>query len=132
MSASECGVWGIFETLEASLRKKENLHIVFWLVKDFSWLMGASIAVFKYIGIGMAPPTLLLSIWITWKSRENRADFYHNLAVTCWIAGNIIWMCGEFFCEDCTRPYAMPAFIAGFVCISWYYLSRYLQKKKTP
>jgi hypothetical protein len=110
--------------METAIRKKENLHIVFWLIKDFSWLMG-----YKILGILMAPPTFLLSVWITYKSRKNTADFSHNLAVTFWITGNIIWMLGEFYCNDCTRPYAIPAFAAGFVSIGWYYLGL-LKKKK--
>lgn len=109
------------------LRKKENLHIVFWLVKDFAWLMNL-----KWLGLGMAVPTILLSVWLTWKSRHNRADKFHNLAVSCWILGNSIWMWGEFYCDDCTRNFAMPAFIAGFVFIGYYYLTHSFGKQNQP
>lgn len=103
------------------LRKKENLHIVFWLIKDFAWLMDV-----HWLGVGMALPTFILSCWLTWKSRVNRSDLFHNLAVTCWIAGNSIWMFGEFYCNDCSRPIAMPAFISGFLFIGYYYATHYL------
>lgn len=100
------------------MRKKENLHVVFWLVKDFAWLADV-----KWLGVGMAAPTLLLSFWLTWKCRHNRSDLFHNLAVTCWIMGNITWMCGEFFFDDTKRHLAIPFFVTGFVFIAWFYLS---------
>jgi len=39
-----------------SLKEKENLHVVFWLVKDFAWLMH-----FRELGMAMALPTIALS-----------------------------------------------------------------------
>ncbi len=106
------------------LQKRENLHIVFWLVKDFSWILGL-----KILGIVMAPPTLILSIWIAWKRRKNRADLFHNLAVVCWISANIVWMFGEFFCTDCTRPFAIPFFVLGFILIAYFYITEWTKKK---
>lgn len=113
--------------MTTDLRRKENLHIVFWLVKDFAWLME-----FRVLGMSMALPTFLLSCWLTWKSRENRSELFHNVAVTCWICGNIIWMSGEFFCKDCLRPYAQPAFFLGLMVIAWFYTTEWLNKKKAP
>lgn len=110
--------------MDLNLRKKENLHVVFWLVKDFAWL-----ADLKWIGVGMAVPTLLLSLWLTWKSRSNRSDFFHNMAVTCWISGNITWMFREFFFDDTKRYLAWPFFFAGFVFIGWYYLSEIIRRR---
>lgn len=109
------------------IRKKENLHIVFWLIKDFAWIM-----TYKEVGLSMAIPTILLSIWLTIKSKNLRADFYHNLAVTCWIIGNSIWMFGEFYCDDCTRNYARPAFIVGLAIITFYYVSDLWRRKVKP
>ena len=100
-----------------SLREKENLHVVFWLIKDFAWLM-----YFRELGMAMALPTILLSIWITWKSfRASVADFYHNLAISCWILGNAIWMTGEFYFNDEVRSVAMPFFGIGLVVIAYFY-----------
>lgn len=108
------------------LRKKENLHIVFWLIKDFSWLIN-----FKILGMAMAVPTIFLSIWLTWKSRNHRMDFYHNCAVSSWICGNAIWMYGEFYCDDCSRPFAVPAFVLGFCFIAWYYVTDFIKNRST-
>lgn len=42
------------------LKAKENLHVVFWLLKDFAWLMH-----FRLLGMAMVLPTIALGIWIT-------------------------------------------------------------------
>ncbi|MFM7639790.1 MAG: hypothetical protein ACKO67_08705 [Bacteroidota bacterium] len=100
-----------------SLREKENLHVVFWLFKDSAWLMH-----YRGLGMAMAVPTILLSIWITWKSyRSTVSDFYHNLAISFWILGNAIWMTGEFFFNDDIREVAMPFFGAGLVVVAYFY-----------
>lgn len=177
---------------------QENIHIVFWLLKDFAWIMH-----FRAFGLMMAVPTFALSVYITLKSvsqcfdvyykwmflqirhtikqpedaaevgslgwRQIRfndifqsdyarvmmedskwaivyflvwgklnignfakleyrelvkcaSDLYHNLAITCWILGNGIWMVGEFYFEDTTRFLALPFFLLGLFFIVWYYL----------
>ena len=110
----------------SQLKAKENLHVVFWLLKDFAWLMH-----FRLLGMTMVLPTVILGIWITVrtyrlamasKNREMWSDFYHNLAISCWIFGNGIWMTGEFFFEDGIRPLAMPFFFAGLLVVGYYYL----------
>lgn len=106
------------------LRKKENLHIVFWLIKDFCWISD-----FKTAGMVMVAPTLILAIYLTIRSRKNQADLFHNIAVTFWISANSIWMTGEFFFDDHWRPYAIPFFIAGIVSILFYYLKTAISKK---
>lgn len=35
---------------------------------------------------------------------------------------NGIWMVGEFWFADTKRHVAIPFFIAGLVCVGWYYL----------
>jgi hypothetical protein len=79
----------------------------------------------------MVLPTIILGIWITVrtyrlaKASINRAiwsDFYHNLAIACWIFGNGIWMTGEFFFDDGIRPLAMPFFFTGLLVVGYYYL----------
>jgi len=108
------------------LKAKENLHVVFWLLKDFAWLMH-----FRLLGMTMVLPTIILGIWITVrtyrmaqasKKREIWSDYYHNLAISCWIMGNGIWMTGEFFFNDGIRPLAMPFFFAGLLVVGYYYL----------
>jgi hypothetical protein len=113
--------------MNLDLRKKENLHVVFWLIKDFAWLAG-----FKWLGMGMAVPTVLLSYWLTFKSRSNRTDFFHNLAVSFWITGNSMWMAGEFYFDDTKRHLVIPIFVAGLTVIGYFYLTEYLSKRKNP
>lgn len=107
------------------LRKKENLHVVFWLIKDFAWL-----ADMKWLGMGMAIPTVFLSYWLTVKSRKKRADFFHNMAVSFWITGNSMWMAGEFYFNDGIRHLVIPVFLAGIALIAYYYASDYFRRIK--
>lgn len=98
------------------LRKYENFHIVLWLIKDTCWC-----ADLHTMGIIMIIPTLLAAIHITWLSRETLAELVHNMAVTCWITANAIWMTGEFFYKDSLRPYAIVFFSIGLAVIGTYY-----------
>jgi len=81
----------LFE-LPIKLRKFENLHIIFWLIKDMSWSMG-----WKLMGISMIIPTLLISIYMTNKFKGNPTEWFHNIAVICWIVANSYWMISEFY-----------------------------------
>ena len=99
------------------IRRYENLHIAFWLVKDACWCL-----LFKPLGMLMIIPTLYVAIDITWRSRNVRMDLFHNIAITLWICANATWMTGEFFFEDHLRPYAMVFFTLGLIVIAYYYL----------
>lgn len=105
------------------IRKYENLHIVFWLIKDACWCL-----LLKPLGMIMIIPTLFVSIDLTWRSRHDICDFFHNIAVTFWICANVTWMIGEFFFVDHLRPFAMIFFALGLLVIGYYYL--FLNKKK--
>ncbi len=76
-------------------RRMENLHIVFWLLKDISWCL-----IWKVLGIAMIFPTLIIAIFISWRTRSIRSELAHNLAVTFWITANSYWMISEFFGFD--------------------------------
>ncbi len=108
-----------------NLRKFENFHIVLWLIKDTCWCMDFHIG-----GMVMIVPTFLASVYIVWLSRNNRADLFHNIAVSSWITANGIWMTGEFFYDDKTRLYALVFFAIGLVTIATYYL--FYNKKEEP
>ena len=82
-------------------RKTENLHIVFWLMKDISWCL-----MWRTFGMIMIVPTLGAAIYIAWRARRNRTDLAHNLAVVFWITANAWWMTAEFFGFD-ERPIAL-------------------------
>jgi hypothetical protein len=73
-------------------RKLENLHIVFWLLKDISWCM-----FWRPIGIAMVIPTIIVAFFIAWRTREIKSELIHNLAIIFWIIANSYWMISEFF-----------------------------------
>jgi len=106
-------------------RKMENLHIVFWLFKDISWCMS-----WRYVGIAMIIPTLIIAIIISWRTRQYRSELYHNIAITVWITANSYWMISEFFHFDgiiiygaITYKYlAIIPFVIGIVLLAYYYL----------
>src|SRR6476469_7778969 len=87
-------------TIPERFRKMENMHIVFWILKDISWCM-----TFKVLGLAMIVPTLTISIVIAWRTRHLASELAHNLAVTFWITANALWMISEFFGFD-TIPLA--------------------------
>lgn len=100
-------------------RKIENLHIVFWLIKDISWAM-----LWKPIGVIMLAPTLVLAIMITIQTRHLLSELFHNLAVVFWITANGYWMIVEFFWPklDHLRYFASIPFTIGILFIAIYYL----------
>lgn len=99
------------------IRKIENFHIVLWLLKDLCWVMEM-----KLFGVIMVVPTVGVAIYITWLSRFIRSEFFHNLAVVCWICANAVWMLGEFFNVEETKVIATAFFILGLLLIGSYYL----------
>ena len=106
-------------------RKMENLHIVFWLLKDISWCM-----TWRFLGIAMIFPTLLIAIAITWRTRHMMSEWAHNLAIVLWISANSYWMISEFYHFDELKVYgditykhlAVVPFVSGILILAWYYL----------
>jgi len=111
-------------SIPSKYRKMENLHIVFWLFKDLSWCLGL-----KTLGIAMIFPTLIISIIITYRTKELMSELCHNLAVTVWILANSYWMISEFFGFD-TKPLlgftykqlTIIPFSIGILILGYYYL----------
>jgi hypothetical protein len=104
--------------IPAKFRKTENLHILFWLMKDISWAM-----LWKPIGIAMLIPTLAVAIIITWQTRHLKAELFHNLAIAFWICANGYWMIVEFWGYDTQlRIYTAIPFGIGLFFILSYYL----------
>jgi hypothetical protein len=106
-------------------RKMENLHIVFWLLKDISWCM-----VWKPLGIAMIFPTLIIAIIIAFRTRQFISEVCHNVAIVFWITANAYWMISEFFNFDAVPVYnnitykyfAIIPFTIGILTLAWYYL----------
>lgn len=110
-------------------RKMENMHIVFWLLKDISWCM-----IWKVLGIAMIFPTLSIAIVIAWRTRHIKSELAHNLAILFWISANSFWMISEFLHFDEARFWGIEGkhlslipFGIGALILAWYYL---LQKPK--
>lgn len=113
--------------IPARYRKIENLHIVFWLVKDLCWAM-----LWKPLGLIMIVPTIGAALLITWQTRHIRAELLHNIAVVFWICANAYWMITEFYWEedDTLRYYAAVPFTFGIMVIAYYYIGKYNNNKK--
>ncbi len=99
------------------VRTGENLHIVLWLVKDMCWAVDWGL-----LGATMVLPTVAVAVLIAWKHRHEAYEFMHALATVFWIGANSTWMVGEFFFDDTLRAPAVVLFLAGMVCVLWYYL----------
>lgn len=100
-----------------SVRRVENVHIFLWLLKDSCWVMD-----FQTLGVCMIFPTILVAFLITWRMRKVVTELFHNIAVCCWVCANSVWMIGEFYYDDTTRPYATVFFVTGVLVMAYYYL----------
>lgn len=111
-------------SIPARFRRMENMHIVFWLLKDISWCM-----TWKVLGIAMIVPTLSIAIVIAWRTRQIKSELAHNLAVAFWISANSYWMIAEFFHFDEMQVWqeltgkhlSLIPFIAGTLILAYYY-----------
>lgn len=114
---------GLYQ-IPARYRKLENLHIVFWLLKDLCWVM-----LWKPLGLLMIVPTITAALIITWQTRSIKSELLHNLAVVFWISANAYWMLAEFYSSnDSLRYYAVVPFSFGIITITYYYLGLMFEK----
>ncbi len=105
-------------SIPSRFRKTENLHILFWLIKDLSWAM-----LWKPLGLIMIVPTIGAALVITWQTRHIKSELLHNLAVVFWILANAYWMITEFyFNDDSLRFYTIIPFSIGLIIITYYYI----------
>ena len=119
--------------IPARYRKMENMHIIFWLLKDVSWCM-----IWKELGLIMIVPTLVISIIIAWRTRELKSELAHNLAITFWISANSYWMISEFFGFDESlvwqhitgKHMALVPFAIGVFILAYYYLFQREKEEK--
>jgi len=58
-----------------SLKRIENLHIIFWLVKDTCWMLEL-----KWLGLAMMIPTVGLAVYFVVKTWFT-VDVYLNAAI---------------------------------------------------
>lgn len=106
------------------IRKYENLHIVFWLIKDTCWMLEI-----KWLGALMIIPTLAVAVTIVFKTIKS-SEVFINLAIFCWISANSYWMCAEFFFDNQFKHLSAIPFAIGFVFVAAYYIKVSLSKSK--
>jgi hypothetical protein len=104
--------------MKKTIRRLENVHVAFWLIKDYSWCTST-----KWLALAMIGPTLAVAIYITYRTREHAEDCVHNAAICCWIAANVVWMIGEFYFADGTRTEARVFFWAGLLVLGGWYVA---------
>jgi hypothetical protein len=120
-------------SISVRIRKMENMHIAFWLMKDISWCM-----IWKELAIAMIVPTLSVAIWIAWKNRHIKSERAHNLAIVFWITANAYWMISEFFYFDTMNIWknftgkhlALIPFTIGAMILLYYYAVQRPKKLK--
>lgn len=111
-------------SIPAKYRRMENMHIVFWLVKDISWCM-----IWRELGLAMFIPTFAIAVVIAWRTRQLKSELAHNLAIACWILANGYWMISEFFHFDemnvwgewTGKHMALIPFSLGALILLYYY-----------
>ena len=102
-----------------NFKRVENLHIIFWLIKDTCWMLEL-----KWLGIGMVIPTLGLAIYFIVKTLKT-VDVYLNAAVFFWITANSYWMMAEFFYDSRYKELAAIPFGLGIMMVVILYWKNY-------
>jgi Ca2+/Na+ antiporter len=105
-------------------KKAENLHIIFWLIKDTCWMLD-----FKWLGAAMIAPTLGIAIYFIIKTKKTK-DVFINAAVFFWILANSYWMSAEFFFNGQFKYFASIPFALGFLMVIIFYWQNQQESKK--
>lgn len=117
----------VLYTIPARFRRLENLHILFWLIKDACWALN-----FRIPGIIMIFPTIIAALVITWQTRRIISELVHNLAILFWITANCTWMVGEFYGLDegqfGFRNLALIPFSIGLSILLSFYILYYTRR----
>jgi hypothetical protein len=106
------------------VKNYENIHIVFWLIKDTCWMLEL-----RWLGAIVMLPTLFVAIYIIFKTFHTK-EVYINAAIFFWILANSFWMMMEFFNNDQHKNYAIIPFSLGFAFVSVFYYQTFIQKKE--
>lgn len=104
------------------IRATENLHILLWLIKDTCWVQD-----YRVLGVTMIAPTIAVAIYLAARTRQAREEFIHNVAIVFWLCANSIWMIGEFFYNDGTRPFALVFFALGLLTLAIHYVPKWVK-----
>jgi hypothetical protein len=106
------------------IRKSENLHVMFWLIKDCCWMMNI-----RSLGTFMVFPTIFMAAYVCYISKKELNSLLPNLAVMSWICANSLWMLFDFY-QWMLKPFALVFFVIGFIFIMIYlYRISFMGKK---
>jgi uncharacterized MnhB-related membrane protein len=108
-----------------TFKRAENLHIIFWLIKDTCWMLEL-----KWLGAAMILPTLGLAVYFIYKT-FHATDLYLNAAILCWILANSYWMMAEFFNDGVEKELAIIPFSLGILMVLVFYWKNYMARKKS-
>jgi hypothetical protein len=111
--------------LMEKIRKSENLHILFWIVKDSCWMLE-----WRLLGTLMIPPTVLLALYIVIKTWGHKESFI-SVAIFFWISANSFWMLMEFFNDDKLKYFSGIPFALGLLFVGLYYLTTIRRNERT-
>ena len=106
-----------------NIKRHENLHIVFWLIKDSCWMLDL-----RLLGVVMIIPTLAIALLIVFMTRK-AVDLYINLAIFFWICANSLWMYLEFFTDGKYKLVAAFPFALGFIFTGIFYYKTFHFKR---
>ncbi|HOZ86767.1 MAG TPA: hypothetical protein PL029_03365 [Bacteroidia bacterium] len=104
-------------------KRAENLHIIFWLIKDTCWMLEL-----KWLGVAMILPTVGLAVYFIVKTLRT-VDVYLNAAVFFWITANSSWMVAEFFFDSAGKEYTGIPFGLGILMVFILYWKNYRARK---
>lgn len=93
----------------------DNIHVLLWLIKDFSWMLE-----WKFLGSAMIAPTIAVAIYIAVRTRRSSL-FWLNLAICFWITANAYWMVCEFAEIEEYRHFAGLPFSLGLISVLIFY-----------
>ena len=51
--------------MKNAIRRLENAHVAFWLIKDYSWCTST-----KWLALAMIGPTLVFAVYIAYRTRR--------------------------------------------------------------
>lgn len=108
--------------LAKKIKSHENLHIVFWLIKDSCWMLE-----FKWLSVIMVIPTIVMAAIIVYVTRKT-IDVYLNLAILSWICANSFWMFIEFFTNGEYKLLSIYPFALGLTFVAVFYYKTVFNK----
>ena len=121
----DSGAFLVFSSMPSlsNIRKFENLHVLFWLIKDLSWAM-----LWQPLGLFMILPTVSIAVYLLWKNWMDTTERSHNAAVLLWILANSFWMSVEFLGREELKSWSVIPFGFGLLILAIHYGKTWTKK----